>query len=357
MKHTKNEVTGRIFDGKTIILTLLALVSLMACLTVAPRTYMQSSKKKPAVKAEPTPPEETLDEEAAGELIAELKESLAEEIEDEDSIAEIVEKWESRELTGQTRKRALKILFADVESVVDDEEITAKVWEKWNSDDVNGDEDSVDVTPLSAETKQKQGQNEETAFKEAIRGIQYTTEEKNYKGQNYTILKDIKDPIIKTKVEAVNKAVRILIDKGLTLPAGLKVYCVNNPPRAIAFKRDANWKQVALVVLGKDVDQPNTDQPSISMTKFGGLDKPTITTIHEIGHILHERFFGDGFWQLDVRRPGERLTYNADKVSVYATRGQKEFVAEVFAGSVIGMKFPAEVMDEYKKLGGPPLSK
>ncbi len=43
----------------------------------------------------------------------------------------------------------------------------------------------------------------------------------------------------------------------------------------------------------------------------------------------------------------------ANSVSLYSTDGPGEFVAEVFARTLNGAKFPKAVMDLYKKLNGP----
>ena len=91
------------------------------------------------------------------------------------------------------------------------------------------------------------------------------------------------------------------------------------------------------------------------VSKFKGLDKPTITVVHEIGHIIHERALGDDFWMERTKGSADKTI--ALKVSQYANTGKKEFVAEVFAGSIIGMKFDANVIKEYNNYGGPQLPK
>ncbi len=134
MKQTKNEIIKQIFYRKTEILTLLILGSFLALLTVVPPSFSQSSETKPAATPKPTRAEEVLDEDAAEELIAELKKSLKAEIEDKESVKEILEKWDADELVGKTRRQALEILFAIVKSVIEDEKITDKLWEDWTSD-------------------------------------------------------------------------------------------------------------------------------------------------------------------------------------------------------------------------------
>lgn len=81
-----------------------------------------------------------LDVEAVSALLEELQAGLSEFIDAEDDIANINEKWQAREdLTDQTKKRILELLFEDVESVIADEEIRKAIWDKWNSDEVQPD--------------------------------------------------------------------------------------------------------------------------------------------------------------------------------------------------------------------------
>lgn len=81
-----------------------------------------------------------LDVEAVSALLEELQAGLSEFIDAEDDIATINEKWQAREdLTDQTKKRILELLFEDVESVIADEEIRKAIWDKWNSDEVQPD--------------------------------------------------------------------------------------------------------------------------------------------------------------------------------------------------------------------------
>jgi len=50
-------------------------------------------------------------------------------------------------------------------------------------------------------------------------------------------------------------------------------------------------------------------------------------------------------------RGGHRET--AAKVSRYAERSQREFVAEVYAGAKAGRSYGADVMRTYQSFGGP----
>jgi hypothetical protein len=104
-------------------------------------------KNSPEAVKPPQPSEEAapetpaaLDVEAVSALLQELQAGLSEFIDAEDDIATINEKWQAREdLTDQTKKRILELLFEDVESVIADEEIRKTIWDKWNSDEVQPD--------------------------------------------------------------------------------------------------------------------------------------------------------------------------------------------------------------------------
>ena len=74
-----------------------------------------------------------LDEDSAAALVEELTGDLENEIEDEDTFNSILEKWDTRDLVGKTKKQAIDILFADVKSVVKDTAITNKLLQKWNA--------------------------------------------------------------------------------------------------------------------------------------------------------------------------------------------------------------------------------
>lgn len=94
---------------------------------------------QPSEEAAPETPA-ALDVEAVSALLEELQAGLSVFIDAEDDIANINEKWQAREdLTDQTKKRILELLFEDVESVIADEEIRKAIWDKWNSDEVQPD--------------------------------------------------------------------------------------------------------------------------------------------------------------------------------------------------------------------------
>lgn len=88
--------------------------------------------------------------------------------------------------------------------------------------------------------------------------------------------------------------------------------------------------------------------------------KAAAVVVHELGHIIHERMGGQGFW--DSRKPDVPPVSAsiAQQVSSYTQNKQPtELVAEVFTGLVHGKTYPQEVMSEYSKYwehGAPPVN-
>jgi CspA family cold shock protein len=99
-----------------------------------------------------TKPEKPLAKAAADALVGELKEGLADLIEDEEAVAAIIEKWEARNLAGKTRTQILNLLFADVKSVVADKETLDGVWEDWQEVGLD-EEEAEEETPVATPQK------------------------------------------------------------------------------------------------------------------------------------------------------------------------------------------------------------
>lgn len=83
--------------------------------------------------------EKVLTAETAAALINELTDSLKGEVDDEEKVSAVTEKWKARGLVGKTRKQAVELLMTDVRAVVDDEEIVKKL-----SDAAGGGEDEAE---------------------------------------------------------------------------------------------------------------------------------------------------------------------------------------------------------------------
>ena len=102
---------------------------------------------QPAAQGDP------LNEDDIDDLIGDLSESLYDLLDDDDVIAEIVDKWIEREdLEGKSQAQALKLLFADVRSVVTDKTTQDEIWANWNeSYGDNADDDDAEAKKLVAE--------------------------------------------------------------------------------------------------------------------------------------------------------------------------------------------------------------
>lgn len=202
------------------------------------------------------------------------------------------------------------------------------------------------------------------ARKEALAGIEmsafgtqtgavkaFIKEDGLYGGQSYTIYRDSADPDGPVKVAAVHKGVKTIKDKGIAIPTGLRVYCTKEyAAQNRAFSRGVGWNEVAWVILGPAALQGGRPD-ALSALQINGFDKPTITCMHEIGHILHERSAGNAYWETNSTLTGKAT--HSNEVSGYAGQNKKEFIAEVFAGLMLGKNFSNECMQEYQQLGGP----
>lgn len=89
-------------------------------------------------------PNKPLDAEAASALVQEVTDGLPDLIEDEAQVTAITEKWgERRDLVGKTREQILKVLQADVESVVNDPKILDSIWKAWTTEKETDEEEQL----------------------------------------------------------------------------------------------------------------------------------------------------------------------------------------------------------------------
>ena len=96
-------------------------------------------------------PDKPLDAEAASALRQKLIDGLPDLIEDEAAVEMITEKWEARQdLAGKTREQILKVLQADVRSVVNDAKLLASIWKAWTAVEETDEEPQVETPPKPA---------------------------------------------------------------------------------------------------------------------------------------------------------------------------------------------------------------
>ena len=110
-------------------------------------------------------------------------------------------------------------------------------------------------------------------------------------------------------------------------------------------------------LLNNGVKRQDIPTSSILTSKVSPFD----TIFHELGHTAHEKnaifkynngTFKEGGKLYKMFKTPE-MQEVAQKVSVYATKTPYEFVADVFAGLMRGIKYSDDVMALYKKLNGP----
>lgn len=224
-----------------------------------------------------------------------------------------------------------------------------------------------------------------------------------YRDNNYTIYVSPEDrKNFWSKFEGVTDGIRILVDRGVKLPPDLKIYLVTDEGKDYqimteAIQRSAMYpggRRIAVIFISSQLNPQITalsacgwamrtgqmqkcgTRPPVcpcSNKAFGGLaemmaldleqgpevhlsyhelqSKIAITTIHEIGHLLHEINAEELFWSNS--RPTK--PNSASKVSQYAMKSWKEFVAEVFTAQVLGIDLDSDVMEDYRRLQGPPV--
>ncbi len=99
--------------------TKLMIASFLLCLVFSIGALAQANSNKP------------LDDDAVSTLVDELKDGLSNLIEDP-QVTAITKKWDARkDLAGKTKAAILKLLFADVKSIVKDKETQDNVWSLW----------------------------------------------------------------------------------------------------------------------------------------------------------------------------------------------------------------------------------
>lgn len=79
-------------------------------------------------------PERPLNEQQVSQLFEQLENSLKGDVDDEDAVAAILERWENQEgLVGKTRTQILQLFFNDVRAVILDQETRDIIWSNWTT--------------------------------------------------------------------------------------------------------------------------------------------------------------------------------------------------------------------------------
>lgn len=99
-------------------------------------------------------PERPLNEQQVSQLFEQLETSLKNDVEDEDAVAAILERWENQEnLVGKTRTQILQLFFNDVRAVITDEETRDIIWSNWTSAATNQGQANQPSEPTNQEAE------------------------------------------------------------------------------------------------------------------------------------------------------------------------------------------------------------
>ena len=187
-------------------------------------------------------------------------------------------------------------------------------------------------------------------------------------------------------MKSIRTAVEDVVGVGHRLPS-LDFYltsCVDVPN--VAMKTYTAGTHTPVIFLGPKMWAKNVQMPKSAGAVVGGLGtagprgvadqaydgtnrffgnpkqkaQGATIVIHELGHVLHEHLNPGIFWEemaavyALARSPNAPAwTNEANKVSAYAMNNPLEFVAEVFAGRLIGKVYPDTTIAAYDALGGP----
>ena len=157
------------------------------------------------------------------------------------------------------------------------------------------------------------------------------------------------------KVEAMKAAIQTVVNAGYTLPKELRVYTIADASvQNKIYTRDPLWMEIYYTTLGPTTCT-DSGVASISNGAHPGFTKGHVTCLHELGHALHAMNMGEDFLATNANGgvTGAPTGGMAVQVSMYAGNSKKEFVAEVFAGMMIGRTYSSGVMAEYHSYNGP----
>ncbi|MDB5082335.1 MAG: uncharacterized protein JWP00_4259 [Chloroflexi bacterium] len=97
---------------------------------------------------------------------------------------------------------------------------------------------------------------------------------------------------------------------------------------------------------------PDTGKEELKFTSAQVDTSGVGTVVHELGHAIHYALAPGKFHELSSTSFANGGGDLANKVSGYATN-PREFIAEVFTGTIHGKTYPDEIIRMYKAFGGP----
>lgn len=204
-------------------------------------------------------------------------------------------------------------------------------------------------------------------------------------GVQVRVRQETADTLAGLHKSSIDSAVRDVVAAGHALPDLDFYLCSNGLIPNVAMKVYTGDTPKPIIFLGPNMWAKNAMQPGTNGVVTGGLGfgmrgvanqaydgtqrwfgNPKIKAqgativIHELAHILHEINNPGVFWEELQAAEAQNASPNGAgwqaqsvDVSHYAGKNALEFVAEVFAGKIIGKVYPDTVMDVYRNLGGP----
>ena len=208
---------------------------------------------------------------------------------------------------------------------------------------------------------------------------------------------DHKDPDRLTKIAAISAGIQKCKAAGLVFPdATVEFYLHNSNQACLGYLMPTRPVEKFVIILGTGVLHTTKqlvatligEQNASRSSQTADEAKATAAVVHELGHCFHQLQNPSQFHclaeaavlkrkedsELTSREYRERhaLLRNASKsrmdgflqglrsfsrkVSEYAATHPCEFVAECFAGQVMGLAYEQSVLDAYRACGGPALN-
>jgi hypothetical protein len=230
--------------------------------------------------------------------------------------------------------------------------------------------------------------------KSAWKNTLLATHERVFSGVKVKLHIDDNDPTKNVKVAAIGIAIeRCIKVAGLTFPdSAIDIYLHNLNQACLGYLLPMNPTNKFVIILGNGVLETKQqlvstiikDQTTSMGTAAATEACVTTAVIHELGHCFHQLLKPSQYYcvsqasmlrgKAESELTGEfserhALLSSASKdamdkfvkaantfgarVSTYAGTHPNEFVAECFAGQVMGLTYDPDIMTAYSELGGP----
>lgn len=188
----------------------------------------------------------------------------------------------------------------------------------------------------------------------------YKTVRKTVSGVTCDIYQGANDAAADTKLAAIQKGVKRVVDAGYAFPNGIRFYTSSIPGfQSVAYHRDlaagSGTNRISVVLLGaSSVDTRGmVGRQGVAEQVANGSAETycEAVVVHELAHNLHEQLSGDFFWTPGANEPPN--VNLAMDISQYAATNKKEVVAEYFTGRRFGLTYSSAVDAMYGTYQGP----